>query len=138
MMIILILIAKLGLQSAQQVRLLRSCMVVCPLVSADHELVKAMKSSTLEYFNKSKIYKDVAARQAAISVPHAHAWNACLRWLLKDNLSPLHKECLEKYIKTASELKNGLKFFEKHVQLAKVSKAFERQLVKLEFNVVYN
>lgn len=46
------------------------------------------------------------------------------------------KELLEKHIRAAADQKNGLKVFEKHVKVAKVSKAFERRLLKLEFSVV--
>jgi hypothetical protein len=75
---IMVLLTIVGLQTAQQVRLLRFCLLMCLLVAVEHKVVVAMKKATTRDSEKNKMHPDVAERHARISVPHIHAWSAPL------------------------------------------------------------
>jgi hypothetical protein len=133
---IVVMLAKMGLQAQQQIRLLRSVIIACMLCRDTHEALICTKEATKLYSDKAKLIKDVEKRQKAMSVPHTHRWNALVKWLLNQKLPTHMKQTVEAYIKSMVEMKMGFRAYEKHVKVCKVAKAFNKGFVKLEVSVV--
>jgi hypothetical protein len=130
-------IAKLSLQNTQQVRLLKSAIVLVTMLPIECGLVKAIKAATLAYTEKAKTIRDPIKRVDSLSVPHTHSWNAMLKWLLAHTaLTSSQKDTINEHIEAAKTKKTGLRAFEQHVKIMKLTKAYEKTKIKLEVAVI--
>lgn len=136
------MLIRLGLQTSQQVRVLRSIVLQVMMMAVDHELIQKVKAAHKRYVNAAQKFKDAEKKQAALSVPHLHSWNAMLAYFKvawADNAQLLAK--LKEYTdgvaaQANNEPRKAMDIFAQHVRSIKLMNAFDKAKTKLEISII--
>ena len=132
-------IGKLSLNSAQQTRALKSILIDVFRVPTDFPMAAAMRAATKGFAEAAQRIVDPIARTERLGVPHVHAWNACVKTFklaLEASSAQADKDTLgmiAQYIDKKN--KEGWKGVVSEVTYARVRKNFNKEFVRLEFNV---
>ncbi len=76
---ILKIIVKLGLMTAQQVRLLRSAILFAYEADKECDLMATIKEANTKYSLEANNFRNPEESIAKISVPHTHTWNVMVK-----------------------------------------------------------
>ncbi len=131
------ILAKMNLQNAQQIMLIKSAVLSTYMVMKDCDLITLMKEATGKYAIESKKIRDATERIGRISAPHTQTWNAILKWALQQNgLLPAEEELITKYVVDAKAQNKGLKVVESRVKVVRIEKAYEKTKCQIVFGLL--
>eukprot|EP00929_Paragymnodinium_shiwhaense_P079726 TRINITY_DN41558_c0_g1_i1.p3 TRINITY_DN41558_c0_g1~~TRINITY_DN41558_c0_g1_i1.p3 ORF type:complete len:229 (+),score=74.86 TRINITY_DN41558_c0_g1_i1:841-1527(+) len=133
---LLLLLCKLALNSAQQIRCLRSIVLSCYAVPTESEIVKGISRSMQAYDALKDKYSSKEEKIEAIGPHHIHAWDSLLRGIeTKLNVNKELMGMIAKYEETTKEIaaKEKMqihKVLQREVKYCRIMNTFNKRVTR--------